>query len=54
MLRDIEKGNRVEASHVVGDMIARARRAGIATPNLRLALVHLQAYEAHIGVRPIT
>jgi 2-dehydropantoate 2-reductase len=53
MLRDIEKGNRVEASHVVGDMIARARRAGVVTPNLRLALVHLQAYEAHLGVRPI-
>ena len=36
----------VEADHVVGDMIARARKAGIATPNLRLAYAHLQVYLA--------
>jgi 2-dehydropantoate 2-reductase len=36
----------VEADHVVGDMIARGRRAGIATPNLRLACAHLQVYLA--------
>lgn len=45
MLRDLENGSRVEAAHVVGDMIARARTAGIATPVLRQAYVHLQAYE---------
>ena len=44
MLHDLEKGAMVEADHIVGDMIARARKAGIATPNLRLAYAHLQVY----------
>lgn len=46
MLHDLEKGSTVEADHVVGDMIARAKKAGIATPNLRLAYAHLQVYLA--------
>ena len=46
MLHDLEKGSMVEADHVVGDMIARARKAGLATPNLRLAYAHLQVYLA--------
>lgn len=46
MLHDLEKGAMVEADHIVGDMIARARKAGIATPNLRLAYAHLQVYMA--------
>jgi 2-dehydropantoate 2-reductase len=36
----------VEADHAVGDMIARARKAGIAAPNLRIAYAHLQVYLA--------
>lgn len=46
MLHDLEKGSMVEADHAVGDMIARAKKAGIATPNLRLAYAHLQVYLA--------
>ncbi len=46
MLHDLEKGNQVEADHIVGDMIARAKKAGIATPNLRIAYAHLQTYLA--------
>ena len=46
MLHDLEKGNMVEADHIVGDMIARAKKAGIATPNLRMAYAHLQVYLA--------
>lgn len=46
MLLDLENGAMVEADHVVGDMIARARKAGIATPILRLAFAHLQVYLA--------
>jgi 2-dehydropantoate 2-reductase len=46
MLHDLEKGAMVEADHVVGDMIARAGKAGIATPNLRMAYAHLQIYLA--------
>jgi 2-dehydropantoate 2-reductase len=44
MLHDLEKGAMVEADHIVGDMIARAKKAGIATPNLRMAYAHLQVY----------
>ena len=46
MLHDLEKGFMVEADHIVGDMIARASKSGIATPNLRMAYAHLQVYLA--------
>jgi 2-dehydropantoate 2-reductase len=46
ILGDIEKGGSVESKSIVGDMLARARRHGIAAPNLRFAYAHLQAYEA--------
>jgi len=46
MLRDVERGGPVEADHIIGDMIRRARAKGVATPLLRLVLAHLQAYEA--------
>ncbi len=44
MMRDIERGNRIESDHVVGDLIARGTPAGTAL--FRIALVHLKAYEA--------
>jgi 2-dehydropantoate 2-reductase len=46
MLRDIERGGPVEAEHIVGDLLHRARAAGRAAPLLRVAYCHLQAYEA--------
>ena len=46
MLHDLEKGAVVEADHIVGDMIVRAKKAGISTPNLRIAYAHLQVYLA--------
>lgn len=46
MLRDIERGQRTEADHIVGDMLARARGFGIAAPVLTAAYAHLQCYEA--------
>jgi 2-dehydropantoate 2-reductase len=46
ILGDMEKGGPAEGKQIVGDMLARARRAGIAAPNLRFAYAHLQAYEA--------
>lgn len=45
MLRDLEAGQRVEAAQIVGDMLQRAREAGIDAPLLLAAWVHLQAYE---------
>ncbi len=46
ILGDIEKGGAVEARQIVGDMLACARKHGIAAPNLRFAYAHLQTYEA--------
>lgn len=45
MLRDLEGGQRVEAAHIVGDMVHRAAAQGISVPRLHTAWVHLQAYE---------
>lgn len=44
MLRDLEAGARVEAAHIVGDMLQRAQAAGIDAPRLQAAWVHLQCY----------
>jgi 2-dehydropantoate 2-reductase len=46
MLRDMEGGQRTEADHIVGDMLKRARAAGIDPGPLREAYAHLQAYQA--------
>ena len=46
MLGDLEKGGPVEGRHVIGDMLERARRHGIAAPHLRTAHAVVQAYEA--------
>ncbi|MGO8996494.1 MAG: 2-dehydropantoate 2-reductase [Polyangiaceae bacterium] len=45
MLRDIEHGTPIEADHIIGDLL---RRGGAPAPGslLRVALVHLKAYEA--------
>lgn len=45
MFRDIQAGARVEADHVVGDMIARADAGKIPAPKLRAAYTHLKTYE---------
>jgi 2-dehydropantoate 2-reductase len=49
MLRDLEAGQNVEAAHIVGDMLHRARQAGQPAPLLATAWCHLQAYEAQRG-----
>ena len=46
ILGDIEKSGAIEAHQIVGDMLGRARKHGIAAPNLRFAYAHLQTYEA--------
>ncbi len=46
MLRDLEAGQRVEAAHIVGDMLERALAASHNAPLLQAAYCHLQAYEA--------
>ena len=45
MLRDLESGGLVEADHIVGFMLARAREFDIDDTMLAVAYAHLKAYE---------
>ncbi|WP_119678099.1 ketopantoate reductase family protein [Indioceanicola profundi] len=46
MYRDISRGNRTEAEHILGDIVRRGTSRGVAMPLMSLALLHLRAYEA--------
>ncbi len=46
MLRDLERGGPVEADHIVGWMLARAREYDVDDVILAIAYTHLKAYEA--------
>jgi 2-dehydropantoate 2-reductase len=46
MLRDMEGGGQVEADHIVGYMLEKARKHGVDDTILSLAYTHLKAYEA--------
>jgi 2-dehydropantoate 2-reductase len=46
MLRDIESGGQAEGDHILGAMLALARKHGLATPVLEIAATHLEAYAA--------
>jgi len=46
MLRDLESGGQVEADHIVGWMLERAREHGADDTLLSLAFTHLKTYEA--------
>ena len=45
MMRDMEGGRPVEADHVIGWMLDRARRHGVDDLVLSLAYTHLKTYE---------
>jgi 2-dehydropantoate 2-reductase len=44
MFRDIQNGARIEADHIVGDLLRRGGK--FQSPTLRIALAHLKTYEA--------
>lgn len=44
MYRDLQKGAAVEADQIVGDLLARAQKAGLKTPLLSLAYTSLCVY----------
>ena len=46
MLRDMERGGRIEGDHIIGDLIRRGGRSLPERSLLRLAYTHLKAYEA--------
>jgi 2-dehydropantoate 2-reductase len=49
MLRDLQRGGKVEAEHIIGDMLTRALAAGSPAPMLRAAYTHLQVYQASLA-----
>ncbi|MFA5956869.1 ketopantoate reductase family protein [Hyphomicrobium sp.] len=49
MLRDIQRGGRIEADQIVGDMISRGHERAIATPLLDMAYLNLLAYQNHLA-----
>lgn len=46
MLRDTENGGATEADHVLGAMLALAKKHALPTPLLEIAYTHMQAYAA--------
>ncbi len=52
MLRDIRVNARIEADHVIGDLIHRAEtnaKGALKIPLLRIVYTHLKAYESQLG-----
>jgi 2-dehydropantoate 2-reductase len=49
MFRDVKAGARVEADHIIGDLIARGDAAKVPVPKLKIAYTHLKAYENQRG-----
>ena len=48
MYRDLRKGARVEADHILGDLIERGDAHGVATPLLKAAFVNLRVYQERL------
>jgi len=46
MLRDVESGGRAEGEHILGALLALARKHGTAAPVLEMAATNLEAYAA--------
>jgi len=47
MLRDLERGAKTEADHVLGDLLHRQSESAVSSPSLlRIAYLHLKTYEA--------
>jgi 2-dehydropantoate 2-reductase len=51
MYRDLEGGNPVEADQIVGDLLARARKAGVETPLLAAACTNLCVYQNRLAAK---
>jgi|SRR5580698_9063144 2-dehydropantoate 2-reductase len=49
MYRDLGHGGRIEADQIIGDLLARARRANIATPLLTAVYAQLCVYQSRLG-----
>lgn len=48
MYRDLQKGARVEADHILGDLLERGRRHGVEAPLVRAAYAQLSIYSGSL------
>jgi 2-dehydropantoate 2-reductase len=48
MYRDLNQGFPVEVEQIIGDLLARARRLGVAAPLLAAAYAHLSVYQRRV------
>jgi 2-dehydropantoate 2-reductase len=48
MYRDMQKGARVEADHILGDLLARGRNHGVEAPLVQAAFAQLNVYSASL------
>ncbi len=48
MYRDLQRGSRVEADHILGDLLERGRKHGVEAPLVRAAYVQLSVYSASL------
>ncbi len=49
MYRDMQKGSPIEADHIVGDLLSRAKAAGVSTPLLAAAYTALSIYQNNLA-----
>jgi 2-dehydropantoate 2-reductase len=49
MFRDLQQGSPIEADQIVGDLLARGAKAGIATPLLAAAYAHMSVYQSRLA-----
>ena len=49
MYRDLQQGRPIEADQIIGDLLARAEKGGVAAPLLRTAFAHLSVYEHRLS-----
>ena len=54
MYRDMQKGSRVEADQILGDLLERGRRCGVEAPLLRAAYAQLSVYSAELAAASVT
>ena len=49
MYRDLQANQPVEADQIIGDLLSRARKAGLSTPLLETAYAHLSVYQTRLA-----
>jgi 2-dehydropantoate 2-reductase len=54
MFRDVQRGRPVEVEDILGDLVARATRAGITAPLLSAAYTHLSLYQRRLDLARAT